>query len=103
MIASGLVSQKSAYVKGGKQHRKVYFPTPKGRAEADGLIRSLFNEFARAVGKDVGPKVGIVKFGRMFGSMQASSCDDPLTKSNISRIDRKSTRLNSSHITISYA
>src|SRR5947199_8908035 len=61
MIASGLVSQKSAYVKRRKQHRKVYFPTPKGRAEADGLIRSLFNELARAVGKEIGPKGGIAK------------------------------------------
>jgi len=34
MINEGLVQEHSSYIKGGKQHQKVYFLTSKGRAAA---------------------------------------------------------------------
>jgi DNA-binding MarR family transcriptional regulator len=34
MIAEGLVLERSCYVKGGRQHQKVYFLTEQGRKEA---------------------------------------------------------------------
>jgi predicted transcriptional regulator len=35
MITEGLVLERSSYVRGGRQHQKVYFLTDQGRKEAD--------------------------------------------------------------------
>jgi len=35
MIVEGLVSEESRYIRGGRQHQKVYFLTERGRTQAD--------------------------------------------------------------------
>src|SRR5260370_36675942 len=35
MIVEGLVSEESRYIRGGRQHQKVYFLTKQGRTQAD--------------------------------------------------------------------
>lgn len=42
MIVEGLVMERSSYAIGGRQHRKVYFLTTKGEAEANWLGESVY-------------------------------------------------------------
>jgi predicted transcriptional regulator len=40
MIVEGLVSEESRYIRGGRQHQKVYFLTKQGRTQADWMNKN---------------------------------------------------------------
>jgi hypothetical protein len=43
MIIEGLVSQRSSYIRGGRQHQKVYFLTDRGQVEANWMQSNFPN------------------------------------------------------------
>ncbi len=69
MIVEGLVSEDSRYIRGGRQHQKVYFLTKQGRSQADWMSNNLKDRSSMHLSL-ASPENGRAKTQRSFATVE---------------------------------